>query len=299
MSASNTATALRASLSVPGSSSRKLEKARDLEVDELVLDLEDAVAPAAKEEARERVAVAIERGGWRARRVAVRVNAAGSPWCHLDLLLLAGLASGPDSVVVPKVEGGGDLAFVERLLAGARARGGAAPLRMQALIETAAGLARVAEIAAASRQLESLVLGYADLAASLGRAPRTAAEPESWLAAQDAVLLAARSNGLRAVDGPHLGVEPDKHFRRAARHARDLGFDGKWTIHPAQVAPLQEIFTPGADEVARARAVVAALEAAEADGGRGAVTHEGGMIDEAVAAAARRLLARADAEEAG
>lgn len=285
----------RAALSVPASSARKLEKARGLDVDELVLDLEDAVAPAAKDEARGAVVAALATGGWKARRIAVRVNPPGSPWCHLDLLALAEQGTGADSVVIPKAESGGDIAFADRLLAGAEARGGGGPLRLQALVETAAGVARLGEIVSASRRLEALILGYADLAASLGRG--AGVEPGGWIAVQDAVLLAARANGLAAIDGPHLGVEPDERFHRAARHARDLGFDGKWAIHPSQLAPLEEIFTPSEEEVVWARGALAALAAAERDGAGGAVAHEGEMVDEAVALAARRVLARADTED--
>lgn len=269
-----------------------LEKAADLEVDEIVLDLEDAVAPAAKEEGREAVLAALVDPRWSGRTVAVRVNAPRTPWCHRDLVALAGLAAQPGSIVLPKVESAGDLAFAERLLDGAEADGRERPLRIQALIETAAGLGRAGEIAAASERLEALILGYADLAASLGRGRAAAADPAAWLAAQDAVLVAARANGLQAIDGPHLGVEPDDAFLAAARHARELGFDGKWAIHPSQVEPLEELFTPSPEEVDHARAVVEALARAEREGNAGAVALDGEMLDEALRASALRTLAR-------
>lgn len=258
---------------MPGSSERKLAKAAGLPADEIVIDLEDAVAAEAKDEARAATVAAL--AGWDGPAAAVRVNAPRTPWCHLDLIAVGGSAA---SVVVPKVEGAGDLAFVERLLDGL-----GSGARVQALIETAAGLARIQEIAAGSDRLDALILGYADLAASLGGSRGL----DAWLPAQDAVLVAARAHGLEAVDGPYLGIEPDEGFRAAASRARDLGFDGKWAIHPSQVAALNELFTPSPAEVERARAVVAALE------GEGAVALDGEMLDEAVRAAALRVLARA------
>jgi citrate lyase subunit beta/citryl-CoA lyase len=166
-------------------------------------------------------------------------------------------------------------------------------MRVQALIENAAGVANVNEIAAASPRLDSLILGYADLSASLGRARGAMAELDSWRAIQDALLVAARANDVSAIDGPYLGVKVDEGFTAAAERARDMGFDGKWAIHPAQVAALNELFTPTEEEVEQARAVIDALEAAERDGGAGAVALEGQMLDEAVRVAALRVLARA------
>jgi citrate lyase subunit beta/citryl-CoA lyase len=280
-------------LSVPGSSERKLAKvAAGTEADEIVIDLEDAVAVSAKEDARAATVSVLE--SWNGGVVSVRVNAARSPWCHLDVAALAALADLPVSIVVPKVEGAGDLAFFDRLLDGAEAAGGRRrPLRLQALIETAVGLERLSEIAGASQRLDALILGYADLAASLGRAPGTAGDVEVWRPAQEAVLVAARAHGLQAIDGPYLGVEVDDSFRAGAERARDLGFDGKWAIHPAQVEPLNELFTPTIEEIERAQAIVAALERAERESGQGAVALDGQMLDEAIRAAAMRVLARA------
>jgi citrate lyase subunit beta/citryl-CoA lyase len=284
----------RSCLSVPGSSGKMVAKAPGLGADELVLDLEDAVAPDAKADARDLVVAALADGRVPAERVAVRVNAPGTPWCHADLIALAGAAVPPASVVVPKVEGPGDLAFVDRLLDGVeRAAGAARPLRVQALIETALGLTRVVDIAAASPRLAALILGYADLGASLGRSPAGAQDLDGWRPAQHAVLAAARAAGLQAIDGPYLGTAPDAAFLAAARRARDAGFDGKWAIHPSQVPALNDCFTPTADELERARAVVAALHAAERDAGAGAVALDGQMLDEAVRVAALRTLARA------
>jgi citrate lyase subunit beta/citryl-CoA lyase len=291
--------ARRSCLSVPASSERKLDKAPSLGADEVVIDLEDAVAPAAKDEARSAAVAALAKSAWSGVTVSVRVNAPRSAWCHLDVAALAELPDQPTSIVVPKVQSAGDVAFVERLLDGVEAAAGRTqPLRVQALIETAAGLAHLTEIASASERLEALILGYADLAASLGRTADGSADLDAWGPAQHAVLVAARAHGLQAIDGPHLGVAVDEAFMAAATRARDLGFDGKWAIHPSQVTALTDLFTPSAAEVQRARAVVDALERAEREAGQGAVALDGEMIDEAVRAAALRVLARAGAHGA-
>jgi citrate lyase subunit beta / citryl-CoA lyase len=287
----------RSCLSVPGSSERKIQKALGLDVDELIFDLEDAVAPAAKDQARTAVVAALAANPDQAERIAVRVNAPGSPWCHLDLIALAAAGVPPATVILPKTESPDDIAFVERLLAGVEAAGGDQNhVHVQALIETAPGLLWAAEIAAASERLESLILGYADLSVSLGRRPPGPAHPDgsAWDGARDAVVLAAKASGLQAIDGPYLGVAVDEHFHAAAVRARELGFDGKWAIHPAQVAALNDVFTPSDDDVARARAIVAALEQAAAGDGVGAVALDGAMLDEALRQWARGVLASAE-----
>ena len=283
-------------MSVPGSSAKMLAKAPTRGADEIVIDLEDAVATSAKDEAREIVVAALGEEQWQGVNCSVRVNAPRTPWCHADIVALASLPSGPASLVVPKVESAGDLAFVERLLDGVEAAACVEGMRVQALIETAAGVSRVQEIAAASPRLDALILGYADLSASIGRAAGAAAPLDSWLAIQDQILLAARANDLAAIDGPYLGISVDEGFTAAAERARDMGFDGKWAIHPAQVPALNALFTPSDEEVAHARAVIGALEEAERTGGAGAVALDGQMLDEAVRVAALRVLARASAQ---
>ncbi len=264
--------------------------------DEVIIDLEDAVATSAKDEARDTVVAALQEPQYEGVRTAVRVNAARTPWCHSDIIAMASAPVRPGTIIVPKVESAADLAFVERLLDGVEAAAGiAAPLRVQALIETAAGVARLDEIAAASARLDSLILGYADLSASLGRAAGARAELDSWRSIQDAILVAARTHDVAAIDGPYLGIKVDEGFTAAAERARDMGFDGKWAIHPAQVAALNALFTPSDQEVEHARAVIDALDAAERDGGAGAVALDGQMLDEAVRVAALRVLARAGA----
>jgi citrate lyase subunit beta/citryl-CoA lyase len=295
----------RSCLSVPGSSDRKIQKALGLDVDELIFDLEDAVAVAAKDQARADVVAALAANPDQAARIAVRVNAPGSPWCHLDLIALAGADVPPATVILPKTESPDDVAFVDRLVAGVEAGTDVSmPLGVQALIETAAGLLWAAEIAASSERLETLILGYADLSVSLGRRPPGPAHPDgsAWDGARDTVVLAARAAGLQAIDGPYLGVAVDDDFLAAAGRARELGFDGKWAIHPAQVAALNDVFTPTDEDVARARKIVAALDEASADHGAGAVALDGAMLDEALRQWAIGVLAsaaRAGVEPAG
>lgn len=191
-----------------------------------------------------------------------------------------------DSLVVPKVERTQDILKVQRLLESAGER--AKHVRLQALIETAAGLVHAAEIAAATPRLDALILGYADLAASLGRAPG-ATSAGSWLYAQETLLVAARAAGLQAIDGPYLDIRDGAGLRVRAEHVRSLGFDGKWAVHPDQLKVINTVFTPTVEEVARACAVLSALDAAQ---GRGAVALDGEMIDEASRKLAAQIVAR-------
>jgi citrate lyase subunit beta / citryl-CoA lyase len=276
----------RACLVVPAVPAAKLEKGRILEADEIVIDLEDAVVPNAKDEARFAVLDALS-GEWAAPAVAVRVNSIGTPWCHQELQALA-MAKRPVTAVLPKVENASDLAFADRLLAGAEAASGrAGAVRLLALIETAAGLQAAREIAGASERLDGLILGYADLAASLGRSLEG-----NWRFAQEVVLTAARAAGIDAIDGPELQIRDDDAFRAAVAHASALGFDGKWAIHPAQLDTLRKAFTPTEEEIAAARATLEVLDRAAAQGA-GAVAEGDRMLDEALAVSARRVLARA------
>lgn len=277
----------RSCLAVPGASQKMLAKALSLPADELVLDLEDAVPPAGKAEARDRVAGLLADPQWQTRAVAVRINAVGGPWWEADVAAIAAAGHPALTLVIPKVEGAGDLRVVDQMLRAADAR----QIGIQALIETARGLAGVQAIAAGSERLHSLILGYADLAASLGRPLGT---PESWRTAQDMIVIAARASGLQPIDGPCFDLRAEEALAVAAEHARACGFDGKWAIHPAQIDRLNAAFTPGEDEVAQARALIAELKRAERSGA-GAAAFDGGMIDEAMRAAALRTLARAGA----
>ncbi len=274
-----------------------LAKASGLPADEVVIDLEDAVAAQAKDEARAVVVSALASGQLDGCTVAVRVNGLGTPWCHQDVIALAdGPAAGAvTTLVVPKVQAPEDIAWVARLLDGIGTD--ARDIGLQALIETAAGLRRAGEIGQASPRLEALILGYADLRASLGRPADAAESPERWGFAQEAVLVAARAAGLQAIDGPHLRVDDAAGLQAWAAHVRALGYDGKWAIHPSQLDTLNVTFSPTPGEIERARSIVAALGVAEADAGRGAVMLAGEMIDEALRKQALQVLARAGAAE--
>jgi citrate lyase subunit beta / citryl-CoA lyase len=267
-----------------------LEKALQLATDEIVIDLEDAVAADAKDEARRLVADFLTRDHPAAALMAVRINPLAGPWGERDVVELT-RQCGPriDSVILPKVERAEDILQVQRLL---EVAGEHAPhVRLQALIETAAGLAHAVEIAAATPRLEALILGYADLAASLGRTAG-ATSPGGWLYAQETLLMAARAAGLQAIDGPYLDFHDDAGLRMRAEHVRALGFDGKWAVHPGQLTIINAVFTPTVEEVAQAQAVLDSLRSAQ---GRGAVALDGEMIDEASRKAAAGLLARARA----
>jgi len=266
-------------------------KALQSGADEVVLDLEDAVPPSDKALARE----LLDSFPWDDYEVlpllAVRVNAPRSPWCHRDVESVVAASIPASSIVVPKVESAGDLCFLDRLLDGVEhAHEAETPLEVQALIETAAGLTHLHDITASSVRLTSLIIGYADLAASLGRGPDFA--PDLWLVAQDTIVTYARAAGIDAVDGPYLGVGTDEPFVAAVQRAADLGFDAKWAIHPRQITALDAAFSPTAAQLSQARNVVDALAQSHTQG-RGAVELDGQMIDEALAVAARRTLARA------
>jgi citrate lyase subunit beta/citryl-CoA lyase len=259
-----------------------LGKAASRPADEIVIDLEDAVATGDKDDARQAVAALVGSGGLAHRQVAVRVNGLETPWCHRDILAVAPYVA---SVVVPKVESPRDVDWVARLLDML-----GVPTTIQALVETAAGLAHAAQIAAASPRVDSLILGYADLRASLGRPASPGEGADQWRYAQETVLTAARAADVQAIDGPFLGLDDPEGLRAWAVHVRALGFDGKWAIHPAQVEALDATFAPTSAELTQARAVLAAL-----DGGSGAVRVEGQMVDEAIRKQAVRVLDRAEA----
>lgn len=267
------------SLVVPGSSERMLAKARDIDVTELVLDLEDAVTPERKPEALRMVLETLA-GGVRAARTAVRINPVGSAWAEDELRALAEAVARPDTVVVPKAEDPFDLGGAIDVLDG---------IGVQALIETAAGLTRIDELAA-QPGVEALILGYADLAVSLGRTPGGAGELDLWLATQDRLLVAARAAGVRAIDGPFLSISEAAGLWRSAARAAELGFDGKWAIHPSHVQPITDAFRPAEADINQARAVLTALREAP---DQGAVQVEGRMVDEPVRLAALRTLERA------
>ncbi len=256
----------RSCLSVPGDDERKLAKAAGLEPDEVILDLEDAVAPERKEAARETVARALREHDWHAGTVAVRVNRGSAD----DLAMVR--EARPDVVILPKVESADEVAL--------------AGLPCEAQIETARGLAFCEQIAAAPG-LEALVLGPGDLAASLGVPELTIGEGAHLTYALMRVAVAARAFGLQVVDGPHASLDDEAGLRAAALRSRALGYDGKWCIHPAQVAVCNEVYAPTAEELERARRI---LELS------GVARLEGEMIDEANRRMAEAIIARSDAQ---
>ncbi|WP_211754709.1 HpcH/HpaI aldolase/citrate lyase family protein [Nocardioides gansuensis] len=282
----------RSCLVVPGSDSRKMAKALSTAADEVVLDLEDAVAPAAKDEGRASVVDAL--GSRHHKRLAVRINQIGTPWCHRDVLgVVSAAPSRGVTLVVPKVQSVADVGFVDRLVRGVLAQHPArAPeVRLDVLVESAAALRDLHAIVAASELVRAVVVGYADLGADLGR--DAAGDPALWDAVRHQVVAAARAAGRAVIDGPWLGTAADAAFTRDRERARALGFDGTWVIHPDQVSEATRVFTPLAEEVAWAQRVVTTLEASVA-GGAGAVALDGQMLDEAVAVRARSVLARAE-----
>ncbi len=277
----------RSVLYMPSSNERALEKAKTLPVDALILDLEDAVAPDAKDAARENACAAARSGAYGRREVTIRVNGLGSRWHEADLAAAA--AAGPDAVVVPKV---GSAEEVRALVAALEAAGAPGHTRLWAMVETPAAILHAAEIAAASERLACLVLGTNDLYKELGAtfAPGRAAVMTSLQLA----VLGARSAGVAVLDGVFNDVKDADGFLAEARQGREMGFDGKTLIHPGQVEPANAVFAPSPEQVADARAVIDAFEHAQAEG-RGVATLNGRLIENLHVDTARKVLATADA----
>lgn len=270
-------------LSVPASEPKKIAKALAADVDEVVVDLEDAVAVDAKDAGRLNIAALERRDNG---QLAVRVNAFGTTWHDADVAACVANQA-VDSIVVPKAEEPDAMRALAACLDGLEATSSRdVALEVQALVESPAGIYHAVTLASASDRVTALILGYADLSASMGRRVEA-----SWQFAQDAVVLAARLSGVQAIDGPLLTIDDNESLARAASAAEVLGFDGKWVIHPKQIATVQGAFTPSSDEVDEAREIIQVLEGA-AVAGQGAVQWQGMMLDEAVAARARRTLER-------
>jgi citrate lyase subunit beta/citryl-CoA lyase len=297
----------RSELAVPGSQPRLFEKAAASDADVVFLDLEDAVAPADKPQARKNVIQGLLEIDWKARGkvVCVRVNGLDTQWMYRDVVNVVEKAGHRlDALLVPKVGVPADLYVVDALLTQIEeAKEILNRIWTEALIETALGMANVEAIAASGGRLEALHFGVADYAASVrarttsigGLNPDYPGDP--WHAALSRVIVACRAHGLRAVDGPFGDFGDPDAYRAAARRAAALGCDGKWAIHPSQVALANEVFTPPTAEVERARRILAALDAAAAEG-RGAAQLDGKMIDAASARMAAHLVANAEAVEA-
>ena len=277
----------RSVLYLPASNERALEKAKTLPVDALILDLEDAVAPDAKEGARENACAAARSGEYGRRELTIRVNGIGSQWHEADLAAAA--AAGPDAIVVPKVGSADD---VHGLVAAMEAAGAPDRTRLWAMVETPAAVLHAEEIARASDRLVCLVLGTNDLYKELGAAfapGRVAGATRRQLARR-----AARAAGVAVRDGVFNDGQDAAGFRAAARQGREWGFDGKTLIHPSQVEPANEVFAPSEAQVEDARAVIAAFEAAQAQG-RGVATLDGRLIESLHVDTAKKVLATADA----
>jgi len=279
----------RSALYVPGSNARALAKAGMLPADVLIVDLEDAVAPGAKEEARRAAVEAIRRGLGPA-EIVLRVNALGTPWGAADLAAAAG--SGADAVLLPKVEGADAVREAGRRL---EAGGAPASMALWAMVETPRGVLHAEEVASSSPRLACLVAGTSDLVKDL-RARHTPGRAEV-LASLSILVLAARASGLAALDGVHLDLDDEAGFAAACRQGRDLGFDGKTLIHPRTLSAANLEFTPSDNELALARRIIEA-HASAGSAGQGVVVVDGRLVEGLHVAEAHRLLALAAAIEA-
>lgn len=280
----------RSVLYMPGANQRALEKATTLPADSLILDLEDAVAPEAKAEARERVCSAARSGGYGRREVVIRVNAPDTPWGMADLQAAA--AVGPEAVLVPKVSRPVDIVDLARLLA---ELGAPEHTRLWAMMETPAAVLNARDIAATAvepaNRLACLVLGTNDLikeSRASAAGGRFAVVP--WLAT---VVLAARAHGLDVLDGVYNDFRDEAGFRAECRQGRMLGMDGKTLIHPAQIDPCNEEFSPTAEEVEWSRKVLAAFSLPD-NVDKGVITVEGRMVERLHLDIARRTVAIAE-----
>jgi citrate lyase subunit beta/citryl-CoA lyase len=277
----------RSVLYMPGANERALEKAKGLPADALILDLEDAVAPDAKAEARERVCAAVGSGGYGRRELTIRVNGLDTSW-HADDLRAAAKA-GPDAVVVPKINSAEDVHTVERAL---EAAGAPDHTKIWAMVETPIAMLHAEEIARASQRLAVLVMGTNDLAKELHAEHVPGRQP--LLTGLGLCLLAARATGTAIVDGVYNAIRDAEGFAIECRQGREMGFDGKTLIHPSQVEPCNEIFAPTEEAIAEAHVVIAAWDEAMA-AGKGVVTVNGRMIENLHVDNARRTLAVAEA----
>ncbi len=276
----------RSVLYMPAANERALAKAKSIDADALIFDLEDAVAPDAKQAARNQAVAAVSGGGYGRREVTVRVNSLDTPWGADDVAAAASAA--PDAVVVPKVESPATLDAVSKLL---DTHGAPPSLAIWAMAETPRAIIAADAIAAHPR-VAALVMGTNDLAAEL-RATITA-DREALVPHLAAALRAARAHGVVALDGVHNDIADAEGFVRLCRQGAEMGFDGKTLIHPSQVEPANVAFAPSDDELDFHRRVIAALgEATEA--GAGVVTVDGKMIENLHVEAAKRALAMAEA----
>jgi len=265
------------------------------------LDLEDAVAPSEKEKARPPIVVALNELDWGTKTRAVRINGTHTHWCADDLTaVMEGAGAHLDIVVIPKVKARRDVWFVDTLLTQLETKLGlpVGRIGIEILIEEAEALARVEELATCCPRLEALILGVGDLSASLGMRLGQIGEAgdrypgDVWHYARHRMITAARAAGIDPIDGPYGAIRNADGYRQAAAWAATLGAVGKWAIHPSQIDIANQVFAPTADEIAQARAVIAAVQEAEATGA-GAANYNGMMVDAATTRIFEGVLDRA------
>ncbi len=283
----------RTCLAVPGSSPKMIDKARGLGADQFFLDLEDAVAPLAKAQAREAVVTALNEGGWGDKVRTVRVNDLTSEWTYRDVVeVVEGAGANLDTVMLPKVTGAEQVRWLDLTLAQIEKATGlsAGSIGVEAQIEDARGLVDVDAIAASSSRLEALHFGPADFMASInmrtlvvGHQPPGYEEGDAYHYTLMRLLMAARANDIQVVDGPYLQIKDLDGLRRVAGRSAALGYDGKWVLHPDQVDTVNEIFSPRQADYDHAENILDAYEwhTSELGGKRGAAMLGDEMIDEA------------------
>lgn len=274
--------ALRSVLYVPGSNERALEKSRTLPADALIFDLEDAVAPMAKEKARQNVIETLKRGGFGKRQIAVRVNSLGSSWGYDDLIAVA--KSGTTAVLLPKVEGGDTVHQAEAVL---KEAGAPDDLEIWCMMETPRGMLNAQEIASASQRIRAVIMGTSDLAKDLGASHTKERLP--FLTSFGLCLLAARAADVAIVDGVHLDLQDDEGFVQVCKQGFELGFDGKTLIHPKTILEANQAFSPTAEDIDMAEQIIEAHAEAEAKG-EGVVVVNGKLIENLHVEGARRTL---------
>lgn len=283
----------RSSLAVPGSSLKMLDKARGLKSDQLFMDLEDAVAPLAKADARKNIVQALNEGGYEDKIRAVRVNDWTTQWTYTDVIeIVEGAGANLDCIMLPKVQNAEQVVALDLLLTQLERTNGleVGRLGIEAQIENAIGLINIDAIAAASPRIETIIFGPADFMASINMKSLVVGEQPPGYDTGDAyhyilmrILMAARAYDKQAIDGPYLGIKDLEGFRRVAGRSAALGFDGKWALHPDQIELANEIFSPRQDDYDHSEMILDAYEWAtsSAGGAKGAVMLGDEMIDEA------------------
>lgn len=290
----------RSELAVPASNDNMFEKGARCGADLVFLDLEDAVAPAFKQEARVKAIAALNDIDWGRTARAIRINGLDTRWCHDDVVdVVTKAGANLDTIIVPKARRARDVWWVDVLLTQLESKLGLSKqIRLEVLIEEVEGLANAEAIAVASSRLDALIFGVGDFSLSQGARVDTNFLPlgeypgDIWAYARNKVIVAARIAGIDAVDAPYPDYRDLAGYERDARRASLLGYTGKWAIHPDQVPVANRVYAPTADEIARAEANVAAYRAAESQG-RGAVGVNGVLVDAAHVKQAQQTLARA------